>query len=459
MTKRKKTRKGSSKKITIYVIIAVSLIGLISLKAGYSYNSIKYYENLFYPGVTVENEDLSGKKLEDGKKIIKEKYVNKLPNKKITVKIPEGEYSITFDKIEGKYDLDNSLKKAYDYSKNSNLFSKYTTIKKGEKKPFELIFSYNEKKVIDFINGIEKEVNRDATNAKLVKQNGVFSIIPESAGKKLNKEKLKKDVLSSINGDISKDLVVNAEVKNVQAKVTSDKLTSVNSLIASFATNYINISSPERANNIKLSTDSINGTILMPGEVFSFNEVVGQRTADRGYQAASVIVGNKVEDGLGGGICQTSSTLYNAALMANLKSVERAHHTLPSSYIPLGRDATVDWENIDYKFKNDYSFPIYIEGSTYSGEIRFNIYSNSSLKNRSYEITTDVYENVPTDTKTIQDANLPQGATEIVQNAYQGFKVKVYRNIYEGGKLINKELISNDFYRPVQGIIKIGNKK
>ena len=82
-----------------------------------------------------------------------------------------------------------------------------------------------------------------------------------------------------------------------------------------------------------------------------------KRTSERGYQAASVIIGNQVEDGLGGGICQTSSTLYNAALMANLKSVERAHHTMPSSYVPLGRDATVDWENIDYKFRNDYSFP------------------------------------------------------------------------------------------------------
>ncbi|QBD84104.1 hypothetical protein EQG73_01790 [Clostridium tetani] len=459
MAKRKKRKKNSSKKITICLIIAAVLIGLTSVKAGYSYNNIKHYENLFYPGITVGNEDISGKTLEEGRKIIKEKYANKLLNKKITVKIPEGEYSITFDKIEGKYDIDNSLKKAYDYGKDSNAFSKYRIIKKAEKKPFELMFSYNEKKVIDFINDVEKKVNKDATNAKLIKKGENFNIIPESVGKKLNKEKLQKDILTNINGDISKDLVVNGEVKNVQAKVTSDKLTSVNSLIASFGTNYANISSQQRANNIRLSTESINGTVLMPGEVFSFNGAVGERTADRGYQAASVIIGNQVEDGLGGGICQTSSTLYNAALKANLKSVERAHHTLPSSYIPLGRDATVDWENIDYKFRNDYSFPIYIEGLTQNGEVRFNIYSHSSVKNRRYEITTDVYENLPTDTKTIQDANLSKGTTEVVQKPYQGFKVKVYRNIYENEKFINKELISNDFYRPIQGIIKVGTKK
>lgn len=460
MAKRKKRKKNLSKKVNIYaIIILVILMGLTSVKAGHSYSDIKHYENLFYPGVTVGNEDISGKTLEEGKKIIRQKYENKLPNKKIIVKIPEGEYSITFDKIDGKYDLDTSLKKAYDYGKDLNVFSKYRIIKKGENKSFELMFSYNEKKVIDFINDVEKKVNRDAVNAKLVKKGGGFSIIPENIGKKLNKEKLQKDILSNINGDISNDLVVNGEVENVQAKITADKLTTVDTLISSFGTNYGSISSPQRANNIKLSTESINGTVLMPGEVFSFNGIVGQRTAERGYQAASVIIGNQVEDGLGGGICQTSSTLYNAALMANLKSAERAHHTMPSSYVPLGRDATVDWENIDYKFRNDYPFPIYIEGLTYNGEVRFNIYSNSSLKNKTYEITTDVYENLPTDTKTIQDANLPQGTTEVVQNAHQGFKVKVYRNIYENGKLINKELISNDFYRPIQGIIKVGTKK
>lgn len=459
MAKRKRKKNNKNKRITIYVIIAVVLIGLTSIKVGYSYNNVKHYENLFYPGVAVGNEDFSGKTLEQSRKIIKEKYVDKLPNKKITVKVADSEYSIKFDEIEAKYDLDNSLKKAYDYGKDFNVFSKYKTIKKSQKKSFELMFSYNEKKVIEFINNISKKVNQDATNAKLKRNGGGFSVIPEKSGKKLNIEKLKKDILNNINGDTSKNLVVNGEMESVQAKVTSDKLTSVDSLIASFGTNYGGISSQQRANNIRLSTESINGTTIMPGEVFSFNEVVGQRTAERGYQAASVIVGNQVEDGLGGGICQTSSTLYNAALMANLISVERTHHTMPSSYVKLGRDATVDWGNIDYKFRNDYSFPIYIEGSSYSGEVRFSIYSNSSVKNRNYQITTDVYENIPTDTKTIQDSSLPQGTTEVVQNAHQGFKVKVYKNIYENGKFISKELISNDFYRPIQGIVKVGTKK
>ncbi|SQC00302.1 vancomycin b-type resistance protein vanW [Clostridium tetanomorphum] len=154
-----------------------------------------------------------------------------------------------------------------------------------------------------------------------------------------------------------------------------------------------------------------------------------------------------------------SSTLYNAILKTNIKATERAHHTLPSSYVPLGRDATVDWGNIDYKFKNTLSYPIYIEGITSGGNVIFNVYSNSQLAIRRYDLATDIYSKIETTTKTINDPNIPVGQEEIVQKPYTGFKVKVSKNTYENDKLINTELISDDFYRPVEGLIKVGTKK
>ena len=109
--------------------------------------------------------------------------------------------------------------------------------------------------------------------------------------------------------------------------------------------------------------------------MFSFNGVVGQRTAEKGYQAAPVIVGEKIENGLGGGVCQVSSTLFNAVASCNLESVERSHHTKPVHYVPQGMDATVDYGNIDYKFRNNLQSPVYIEAYTSNGNVVFNLYS------------------------------------------------------------------------------------
>ncbi len=166
-----------------------------------------------------------------------------------------------------------------------------------------------------------------------------------------------------------------------------------------------------------------------------------------------------MESGLGGGICQVSSTLYNTILLSNIKSTERMHHTLPSSYVPLGMDATVDWGNIDYKFKNTFSYPIYIEGIADGSSIIFNLYSNSELKKRTYSIWNEVYNTINANMKTEDDPNLPEGKQEIVQNAYTGYKVRVYKNILENGKVIGKELVSDDFYRPIEGLAKVGPKK
>ena len=149
-------------------------------------------------------------------------------------------------------------------------------------------------------------------------------------------------------------------VETAQSKEDKDKevLSQINTCISSFSTS-LGTSSITRISNIEVCAKAINGKILMPGEIFSFNEVVGKRTKERGYKEAPVIVNNKVESGLGGGICQVSSTLYNAVLIAGIHNIDRTHHSFPSEYVELGLDATVDWENIDFKFTNTLEYPIY----------------------------------------------------------------------------------------------------
>ncbi|MCS4480147.1 VanW family protein [Clostridium botulinum] len=289
-----------------------------------------------------------------------------------------------------------------------------------------------------FIDSIEKDINKEAENAKINVNKDSISIVQDKKGFKLEKDKLKKILYSKMDGKNLKDINEKAPVKTQEAKIKKKQLETVNSNISSYTTNYGSISSPQRANNIVISTKAINGTLLMPGESFSFNNIVGPRTEKRGYQGAPVIIGNKIESGLGGGICQVSGTLYNAMLKANINATERVRHTFPSTYVPIGMDATIDYGNIDYKFKNTLTYPIYIEGIINGANVTFNIYSNSSLKNKTYNISSEIYETITPKEQYIDDASIPLGKTEIVQEAHTGYKVKVYKSTVENDSVVKK---------------------
>ncbi|MCS4468835.1 VanW family protein [Clostridium botulinum] len=221
---------------------------------------------------------------------------------------------------------------------------------------------------------IEKDVNISPIDASLASNGGGFSVISHKNGEKLDKDKLKKDLIPKINNDISSDITEKAVMKTVTPRITEDKLQGVGRMIGSYSSHYGSISSSQRANNIVTSTSAINGKILMPGDVFSFNGVVGERTAEKGYQAAPIIVGEKWK-WIRWGVCQVSSTLFNAVAGSKLQSIERSHHTKPVHYVPQGMDATVDYGNIDYKFRNNLQSPIYIEAYTSNGNVVFNLYS------------------------------------------------------------------------------------
>ena len=168
---------------------------------------------------------------------------------------------------------------------------------------------------------------------------------------------------------------------------------------------------------------------------------------------------NKIISDLGGGICQVSTTLFNAALKCNLNIIERSHHTLPSTYIPLGLDAAISSNYLDLKFKNNLDYPIYIEGYCNESKIRFNMYSNNSLNKNSYAIETEVYEIVNNKTKYIDDSTLSPGIERVEIVGTKGYKVKVYLITYENGKKPSKKLLYDDYYKPIDKIIKRGVSK
>ncbi|OAA90154.1 vancomycin B-type resistance protein VanW [Clostridium coskatii] len=383
MSGKRKTRKSKRKSGgTLKILGLAALTIFLSISCGfivYHYNDVKYWDNLIYPRVSINNTDLSEKTKDQAKSIMSSEYLNKFQQKQITITAGNKSYELPYSSLSFTYNLDDTIKLAYSYGKSSNIFKKYELLKNPKNVNYNLKFSYNTKVIDNMVDKIASEVDTEPVNASLEMGGVKFSVIPQKDGVKVDKEALKKDIESKIDNNSDQDLTVKAVLKTTKAKIKEDDLKPVDTLISSFSTAYGGISSGERANNISLATSSINGHVVMPGDTFSFNDVVGQRTAAKGYEAAPVIIGDKVESGLGGGICQVSTTLYNAVAKAGLTSTERTHHTMPVHYVPEGMDATVDYGNIDYKFRNDFKYPIYIQGYTSGGNIVFNLYSNSSV--------------------------------------------------------------------------------
>lgn len=374
-------KNSKSNFVLVIGIILVILASLLSGYVTYHYNDIKYWDNLIYPGVTVEGIDVSGKNKEEAESLVKQIYSSKISNNKISITAEGQKYTLDYSKVDLKYNLNEVINEAYLYGKNLNIFSKYINVRSPKYANYKFKFSYDTKPVKSLVNKIEENVNKEPINASLQIDGRRFNVIPEQNGLKLEKEKLEKEILALIDSGQLENVELKTSMQVSPARIKGDMIKSINSRIGGFSTNFGSISSSQRANNIRISTASVNGTVLMPGEVFSFNDVVGERTSDKGYQAAPVIVNNKLESGLGGGVCQVSTTLYNAVNRSGLSSIERTHHTLPVHYVAQGMDATVDYGNIDYKFKNTLSYPVYIESYTSGGTITFNLYSNSEARN------------------------------------------------------------------------------
>lgn len=221
-----------------------------------------------------------------------------------------------------------------------------------------------------------------------------------------------------------------------------------------FSTRNVN-----RSTNIRLATQKINGTVIMPGETFSYNQVVGKRTAAAGFKSAAVYSGGEVTTGIGGGICQVSSTLYNSVLLANLEIVERYNHGFNTGYVPVGRDATVSWGGPDFKFKNTRNYPVKIIATVSGGTISVQVFGLKSDNEYEVEIQSYVTQYIKYKTIQKQDATLAKGTTKVIQNGSNGCKSVAYRILKQNGEVVSKTLLSRDTYNPHNKIVAVGTKQ
>lgn len=291
-----------------------------------------------------------------------------------------------------------------------------------------------------------QDAHYDETNKKLYKEeNGMeFAISLEEA----------KNLLAEEKEEYTIPLNIIKPTTTIKDLANKDFFPN---LLAKFTTRY-DETAENRATNIRLSSEKINGTILMPDETFSYNKVVGERTIKAGYKEAGVYMGGKVVNGIGGGICQVSTTLYNAVLLANLDITSRRNHYFITSYVSPSRDATVSYGSIDFQFKNTRNYPVKIECISRNGTCQVFIYGMQEETEYEVEIQDKVTEIIPYTTKTVSTNQLPKGESQVIQTGVHGYKSEAYRILKINGKVISKTLLSKDSYNPLQEVIEVGTK-
>ena len=510
-----KEKKSKLKIILIITVIALLLIVLFST----IFAVINIGNNKIIKGIQIAQVDVSNMTQDEAKKILEEIYLAKDQNE-IYFTYEKFESTTTYETLEVQYQLENAIKQAYEIGRNGNLlkdnFDILKSLLKGTKIELEVTIdtdminqviqninnsiegaviqpSYyiengklivtagkkglkvEEKQLIEEIYKIVKEeketqkitipliesepdeiniekiydeIYKEAKDAYFTRE--PFMIYPEVDGIKFDKENAK-TILAEQKEEYEIPLIITKP-----AKTTKDLGTEAfPDLLATFSTKY-KVSQKDRTTNLRLAAGKINGTILLPNETFSYNKVVGERTVAAGYKEAATFAGGKVVDGLGGGICQISSTLYDAVIMANLNVTVRRNHQFVTSYVGAGKDATVVWGAQDFKFVNTRKYPVRITATVEGGVATVQVWGIKEDVEYDITIETKKTATIPYTTQYIEDASLPAGQQVVVQEGNNGRKVEAYKVTKLNGKVVSTTLLSKDTYNAMKKIVRVG---
>ena len=298
------------------------------------------------------------------------------------------------------------------------------------------------------IEKIHEEICKEPQDAYFTKE--PFAVYPEVNGINFDLEEAKKILEEEKEAYIIKLTIT-------KPKITLDKIgpEAFPEKLATFSTRY-DVSDKDRTTNLELASEKINGTVVLSGDVFSYNKTVGARTAGAGYKNAKIYESGKVVDGLGGGICQISSTLYNAVLLANLEIVERRNHQFTTSYIEAGRDATVVYGSTDFKFKNTRKYPIRLVATAKNGIATVSVYGIKEETEYTFKFDVKKVATIPYKTEYIDDNTLTTGTEQVVQKGANGLKTETYIIKMLNGKNVSTKLLSKDTYSAMTRIVKRG---
>ena len=407
----------------------------------------------FYEGTVVDGVDVSGMTLQQAEDYfagsVEPMYANR------SVSLTTGEmYPATQLGYASNYE--QVLRSAWSSGRTGTLEQRYAAIVSGAHRAENYTVSrtfYTEQAVRVAVSDLAARVAQEASEPWVTgfdTSTMEFTFEEGQPGHTLDEEKLVSDIMYVMNAGGGS---VEAMISAVQPSTSIDDIRGQYGQI-SFISTSASTSKENRITNLKLACQAINGYRLDPGEEFSFNAVVGQRTTEKGYQVAGVYSSGAAAQGVGGGICQVASTLFNAAVMADMEITQRKPHSLPVHYLDKGKDAAIDWPNVDLKFVNNGTTPVYIVARVTSDkQVECAVYGKYLPNGQTITLESKTTSTIDYDTVQKIDTSLPKGTTQ-TKEGHKGYKATTWKVVWDAqGNEISRDVLCYSTYPKADTVI------
>ena len=434
--------------------MAAILFSIVLLAAGWGRGGLEVQaasEDTIKTGIFADSVELSGMTEEEAVQAVND-YVESLKSVEITLLAADGNEVVTNAGVLGiTWENQELVTEALEIGTHGNIIERYKVMKdlEHENLTYDVELGFDVSAINDILVKCTK-YDQDAVNVSLKRENGTFQVVQGQTGYKLDVEtsidKVYDYLTTEWTGEPA-DIQLNIAVE--EPKGSAEELAQVKDILGTFTTSF-STSGTSRSANVTNGCNLINGTTLYPGEEFSTYQTVAPFSQANGYYIAGSYVSGKVVDSIGGGICQVSTTLYNAALLAEMEITERHNHSMTVSYVDLSADAAIaESAGKDFRFVNNTDYPIYIEGIIKNKQITFNIYCKETRNSgRKVTYVSEVLETInPPADQIYQDASQPIGYFLKGDSAHIGYKAKLWKVVTENGVEISREQVNSSTYK------------
>ncbi len=450
-------QRSFSRQRVVYGAFFLSIISLFSLVSFAAANTAFWVSDEIFQGVTVDHVELGGLSKQAARHKLEAVWSDStLPqgiilvsgDKSIVVSLEEIDFSISIDQI-----IDEAYAVGRKGSFLQQLQDRYLANNYG--KEVLLAAKFNQNKLQLAVQKAAEAMNQEPKNATVIMQNSEVRIVPEKTGQKIDVDK----TVNMVEEELQKHRYVTTALvcDTLTPAILATDLQSIDGILASYQTEF-NSSDWGRSQNVLLAAAKINGILVKPDSIFSFNDAVGSRLAELGFQEAPVFVEGKLVPDIGGGVCQVSSTLYNAILLADMTVVERSTHFSPPSYVPLGLDATVADNLLDFRFKNTSTTPIYITSEVNGNLLTITVFGKKNVMAPTIEIVSANKKILEPNVIVKQDASLPSGVEKVIEAGQRGYRISTYRIKKINEQEISRELLATDEFLPTDRVILVGTQ-
>lgn len=454
-----------NKLLSLFFVLGCLLALVVGIGAEIISTGILTDSDQICEGVRIGSLDVGNMTEEEASTAVAE-LADKILDTSVILEVSGHELQTTIRELGVSCDWKKTVTKAYQLGKGGNPF-KQLKIKEKIKlsgKQYELPYSISEKTIQAYVEEQCTPFDVTMKNSELKFNNGKLKATKDRTGHEVQVsetvEEICKFLKQAMQNEVSESVKITAVVKDTEPEFTQEEVSKCKDLLGSYSTSFASSAAP-RANNVKTAAGYINGTVLYPGKTFSTIKVIKDRTEANGYQAAPEYSSGNVVDGIGGGVCQVSTTLYNAVINAELEIVERSPHSMVVSYVDVSRDAAISGDYKDFKFKNNTNAPIYVAGYAEGGTLTFRIYGEETRPdNRKIEFESETLETIqpgaPIETV---DASRPPSYRSVTQSAHVGYKAKLWKIVYVDGKQTEKIELNASSYKAEPEHVTVGASK